>query len=269
MFEVFDRVEDQYAKWYDAAFIRCSCRSFKDYGLSEQNRQKILDSQEMLNALMKNVRIATVFGKKESHQAFNMIGGYGTIKNPHAFAAIIVDKNTDWAYEKAGFLGEAFILDMTSMGFETCWVSGTFNKARIAKIIELKPDEMILAATPVGVAADKKGPMERFTAAYSGGSRRKPIDKICLHFELLPKWAKKCVECAQKAPSAANNQPWFFEFWEDTLFLRRPPQNGIIPYTLDLGICMFHVAIAAALNGEKRIWEKTALKYHAALKTRP
>lgn len=266
MFEAFDSVKDQYEKWHDAAFMRRSCRGYRDVDLSKEERQKIINSREILNTLMKNVRIATVFGKEESHQAFSMVGGYGTIKKPQAFAAFIADENTDWAYEKAGFLGEAFILDMTSMGFDTCWVSGTYNKAHIAKIIDLKPGEKVLAATPVGFAADKKGPMERFTVAYSGGSYRKPVDKICLQFELFPEWAKECVTCAQKAPSAANNQPWFFEFSDDTLFLRKPPQNGIIPYTLDLGICMLHVAITAALCGEKRIWEKTALKYHAAFK---
>lgn len=260
MFEGTEKLAPFYKKWYDAASKRHSTRGYRNEQLSESDREKIEKTKELLNGTLQNVRIETVYGAGQSKQAFSLIGGYGTIKDAPAFAAFIAEQNDADAYEKSGFLGEAFILEMTAAGFATCWVSGTYNKGKLEKLLSLKANETLLAVTPMGYAAEKKGPMERFTRFYSKGAQRKPIDKICRDFEKMPVWAKKCVECARIAPSAINAQPWFFEF-SDGLKLRKPANNGLMQPALDLGICMLHVAIAAHVQGEIHQWEKTAFNY--------
>jgi hypothetical protein len=260
MFETAQTLYGNFPKWYAAAQIRHSCRSYRDTALDTAERAKITGTAELLNGALPGVRIAVIFGAETAKRVFAMVGGYGTIKNPPAVAAFIADKNDEAAYEKAGFLGEAFVLEMTAAGFATCWVSGTYSRASMERLISLKENEQLVAVTPVGFAAQKKGMMERFTRFYSRGAQRKPLDTICKDFESLPGWAKKCVECARIAPSAVNSQPWRFRF-ENGLLLETPQKSSLTQPKLDLGICMLHVVIAAGVQGVNGRWEKTAFHY--------
>lgn len=186
-----------------------------------------------------------------------IVGGYGKIIGaPHALAMIA--RGDSMAVEfRAGFTGEAAILEATALGLDTCWVAGFFNPRVAAGAAALEPGERLVAVSPVGFAQAAKRGAERMMRKMASADSRKPLDEIAPGIgDTWPTWARSAVESARLAPSAMNRQPWRFRYEHDALVLSRDSAMEVPKVTraLDCGIAALHAELAAAAAGASGTW---------------
>ena len=76
---------------------------------------------------------------------------------------------------------EHVILAATDVGLGTCWIGG-FHEGKIKELLEIPKRIRIVALTPVGYPAGKKGISETITKTLLKSTKRKTLDEI-LHYE--------------------------------------------------------------------------------------
>lgn len=114
-------------KWYKAAQKRYSVRRYKQ----EPSLEDMLALESAAASLsVRGVRIAVGVEQK----VFSGILG-SRIKGTSAFAAFISQNGDETSL---GYLGEAFILECTSLGLGTCWLGANFNRGALSSAIKLK-----------------------------------------------------------------------------------------------------------------------------------
>ncbi|MCR5808381.1 MAG: nitroreductase family protein [Clostridiales bacterium] len=225
-------------KWYEAAKKRVSVRKYSD-GAS---RDEILELKDVANYLSTD-EVRIVVGKKDG--IFNALIGK-TISGTDTFAAVI-SREGDNDY-MVGSVGEAFVLECTAMGYGTCWLGLSYNKALANSFIRLDDDEKIRCLISVG----------HYVIEPAHKRTRKTIYNLTgledHAFRQLPDWQKCAIECGRLAPSARNAQPWEFDVLNDSLQVACVSKNfgygGI-----DCGIAMLHLEIGAAHCGVYGDWQ--------------
>ncbi|MBO4848403.1 MAG: nitroreductase family protein [Clostridia bacterium] len=225
-------------KWYEAIRKRVSVRKYSD----SVTRDELLDLKEAAQYLSTDdVRI--VVGKKDG--IFDAIIGK-TISGTDTFAAIISRGNeSDYM---VGSVGEAFVLECTAMGYGTCWLGLSYNKALAKSFIRLNEGEKLRCMISIG----------RYEMQPSHKRTRKTIYNLTglddEAFKKLPDWQKCAIECGRLAPSARNAQPWEFDVMTDSMQIACVSKNfgygGI-----DCGIAMLHIEIGAAHCGVYGDWQ--------------
>ena len=227
-------------RWYEASQRRFSVRRYKD-GPEEKQFEALAGMAELLRA--HGVRIA--LGRSE--EVFRPIFlWYGKISGTNSFAAIIAQKDAE--PEMVGYVGEAFVLECTAMGLGTCWLGASYNKQTGLSAVELSDGERIGCLTPIGV------PDEEYTARPRR-SYEKLTGLTAEQFGELSVWQKRAIECARRAPSAMNSQPWRFHASEEGILVENTSKN--FGYgRLDCGIAMLHLELGAAYCGIYGDWRK-------------
>jgi nitroreductase len=185
------------------------------------------------------------------------IGTYGFIQGAPAFLAGAVARGPR-CLEDYGWCMEKLVLDLTAMGLSTCWLGGTFRRSAFARAVELGPDEVQPAVTPVGFAAGRKGPVDVLASAVAGSrGRRRWEDLFLFDRDGAGPWAE-CLEAVRVAPSAANGQPWrvvqaaapaVFHFYSV-----RSAGRSLQP--VDMGIAMCHFELACRERGLAGRWRQ-------------
>jgi len=214
----------------EAMEVRHSVRSYTD--------QKI--EGEVLNELRRTI------GECNSDSGLNiqlclnepnafsgMMARYGKFNNVKNYIAL-VGKKGDGLDEKCGYYGEKIVLKAQQLGLNTCWVAMTFSKGKSKNVITINPGEKLLMVIAVGYGKT------------SGISHKvRPIQELCGADGTMPDWFRQGVEAAQLAPTAMNQQKFFFELDEDKV--KASAGSGF--YTkVDLGIVTYHFEVGA---GEK------------------
>lgn len=224
-------------RWYEAARQRFAVRRY-ERGPNEEELDALRKQAESLSA--RGVRIVLAQGEKVFAP---VLMGSGRIKGTDWFAAFLCK---DAQAFSVGYLGEAFILECTAMGLGTCWL-GMYNKKAVAAALELREGETLSCITPVGIAA------EQYAARP-----RKPLNKLTglnqAQLQALPEWQQHALDCARRAPSATNAQPWRFVVEGENL--RIVNINSNFGYgKLDCGIAMLHMELGAAHGGVAGDWD--------------
>lgn len=223
-------------RWYEAASSRFAVRKYR----GAPNSKDIADLKKQAASLSAHgVRIAIATDDK----AFaSILLGSGKVKGTNVFAAFISEEAEP---SSVGYLGEAFVLECTAMGLGTCWL-GMYNKRNVASAVRLKKGEKLTCITPIGI------PDERYTARP-----RKPLDKLTglnqEQLQNLPEWQQYALECARRAPSATNAQPWSFDVDGDNMRVICISSNFGFG-ELDCGIAMLHLELGAAHGGVVGEW---------------
>jgi hypothetical protein len=198
------------------------------------------------------------------------VGGYGRVIGAPSALMIIGNMNDPVVHEKAGYLGEAVILQATSLNIDTCWVAGFFNRDTAEGLLELDANERVLAISPLGHAQPRPRAGERFLKRVVGAHKRRPIEEVAPGFDegKWPAWAAEGVRLARLAPSAVNRQPWSFQLAVETEAHARPAEatgiilsvvergsEGHVSRRLDCGVAMLHFEVGARLMGATGSWE--------------
>ena len=159
---------------------------------------------------------------------------YGKFRNVQNYIAL-VGKNDSGLEEKAGYYGELIAIKAQQLGLNTCWVAMSYNKGKSAA--KVKPGEKLLMVLSVGFG-------ETNGVSHTG----KPVEKLCSVNGDMPDWFKNGMEAAQLAPTAMNQQKFYFELNGNTV----KASAGFGFYTkVDLGIAKYHFETGTGKNG----WE--------------
>ncbi|MDW7673636.1 MAG: nitroreductase family protein [Bacillota bacterium] len=248
--------ENDFIKWHEAIKKRRSRRQFIEKPIESGKINYLVEyCQQLNNWLGGGARAVVVTDNPE--QAFKgLMGSYGKIKGAPAYVAFIGDSNDLNYQEKAGYLGEAFILEATNFGLASCWIGGFFKPEVVAEQIEIMPHEEVLAITPIGYVKKEYTFEEKLMAGFATTHKRKDLKELCqgLAESQWPKWVQFALEAARLAPSAVNRQPWRFTIEQNAIKVSIDNFKNIsnISKRLDCGIAMLHLeagAIAAGVTG--------------------
>lgn len=266
------------AEWAAAIVVRHSARTFTGKAVASSKLRQLELRCESLPA-PEVARVALV--REVPDIVFTgFVGSYGRVLRAPSALLMIGTETARSFQESTGYLGEAAILEATSLGLGTCWIAGFFDRTVASTLVPLAPGERVLAISPIGYAEPRPRAGERMMKRMVGAHKRKPVQIIAPDFdeESWPAWAAEGVRLARVAPSAVNRQPWRFELereaplsglpaTEDLTVTEAPPveavtlsvvtkgPEGNIPCRLDCGIAMLHFEVGARLMGASGRWE--------------
>ena len=247
--------------WYDAIAVRRSRRRYSDRKVAEATLAELHEFCGRFQ-FAPGVRVALAEGSGEVFTAVvsTLAGAYGRVEGAPYTAAFIGRHDNEL---EAGYVGEAFILEATRLGLDTCWVAGSFDRELAAQAFELGQGEEVYAVSPVGHALDRKQFAEKLMSAAVRSAARRQVEDIApglvrgvgpVHVA-WPTWAITAVEAARLAPSGANGQPWRFRL-EGGALLMGHADKTYWTAPIDYGIAMLHVELGAAHEGVTGAWER-------------
>jgi hypothetical protein len=254
--------------WYDAIAVRASRRRYEPAAVADDIVARLRAFCEA-DRPSTSARLTIVEGATD--RLFigvlgKFAGSYGRVEGAPLVAAFV---GRDGHEGEVGYLGEAFILEATTLGLGTCWIAGTFDKKRAGDLVELRAGERVMALTPLGTPVEQRGAGEWLLRRALKVSHRLPLETIAPGIGdpadgtptaatgsdmPWPTWARTAVEAARLAPSGVNRQPWRFRLEGTGLVLARAEKlYWTAPF--DLGIARLHVELGAAHEGVSGFWE--------------
>ena len=156
---------------------------------------------------------------------------YGMFHNVTNYIACIGKKSNDLE-EKCGYYGEQLVLYAQKLGLNTCWVYLTYKKVKNTFII--LEDEQLVIVIAIGYGENQGYP-----------HKNKPLTSLCNLNENSPTWFKQGMEAVLLAPTAINQQKFYFTQIDDTVeaVAKKGPCSKI-----DLGIVKYHFELGANHN---------------------
>lgn len=213
---------------------RHSVRSYEDRAIN----------QEEVNAL--NECIAECNREGDLHfqlilnepKAFDcMMAHYGRFSGVKNYVALI-GKKCDNFEEKIGYYGEKVALCAQSLGLNTCWVAMSYKKIKSAYKVDKGEKLCVVLALGYGKTQGVQ-------------HKSKTADKVSAGYDTAPEWFRKGVEYALLAPTAMNQQTFFFLYDGNKVTAKA----GAGFYSeVDLGIAKYHFEVAA--GKENFEWSK-------------
>ena len=178
-----------------------------------------------------NRMIAEINRKAELHiQSFyeepkcfdSMMAHYEKFTGVKNYIAL-VGKKSPKLEETLGYCGEQLVLKAQKLGLNTCWVALTHGRSKA----EIDNGEKEICLISLGYGCTNG-------VAHKG----KQVSEVCNYQEGMPEWFRNGVEAALLAPTAMNQQKFYFELRPDGA-VKLTSGKGF--YTkLDQGIVKYH-----------------------------
>ncbi len=223
----------------EAIRARHSVRKYLHKPLSENTivtLQKEIDECNRLG----NLHMQLVLNESK---AFDGFASYGKFKGVENYLVVAGEKATDLD-ERVGYFGERFVLKAQCLGLNTCWVGLTYKKVHSA--FSLKSNEKVVCAIALGYGE------------IQGVKRKsKSIYAVSNADDNSPEWFKQGVEAALLAPTAINQQKFYFKLTDETsndgkAIVEAKRLFSLVGFTkMDLGIAKLHFEIAAGKENFK------------------
>ena len=198
---------------------RHSVRQYTDRVIEDEKRDTL------------NRMIAQINQKADLHiQSFyeepkcfdSMMAHYGKITGVKNYIAL-VGKKSPKLEETLGYYGEQLVLQAQELGLNTCWVALTHGRSKA----EVGRGEKEICLISLGYGCTNG-------VAHKG----KQISEVCNYQEGMPEWFRNGVEAALLAPTAVNQQKFYFELLPNGT-VKLSCGKGF--YTkLDMGIVKYH-----------------------------
>lgn len=173
-------------------------------------------------------------------KAFNsFMAHYGKFSNVKNYIALIGEKSKGMD-EIIGYYGAKILIYAQSLGLNTCWVALTYKKVKTA--FTVNKGEKIFSLISLGYGKTQGVPHK--SKDIFDVSNIKDIQ--------APEWFKKGVETALLAPTAMNQQKFYFILNSDDS-ISAITKRG--PYAkMDLGIVKYFFEVGA--SDKHVIWKK-------------
>lgn len=243
--------------WYDAIFDRHSTRNYDGRPVPDGLLDALAPLLSGFAPLCEGAR-AVIVADSASGVFTGLVGPVGKITAPPVALAFIADTSHPHYQVATGYLGEGIVLEATSMGLATCWVSGSFRRNEAERRVTLAASEKVMAVTPLGFPASSETFGAKAIRTAASAHKRKPLSSIVsgLPQKDWPPGCGEALEAARLAPSALNRQPWQFNVGEERVTISTSGLDPfpIAPVKLDCGIAMLHFEIAAKANGLRGEW---------------
>ncbi len=153
---------------------------------------------------------------------------YGKFSGVTDYIALI-GKKTDDFEEKCGYYGEKIALYAQTLGLNTCWVAMTYSKVKSA--YKTDAGEKLLMVISLGYGTTQGVP-----------HKSKPAEQVSNITPSSPEWFKNGVAAALLAPTAMNQQKFYFEQSGNKVNAKQG--SGMYTKT-DLGIAKYHFEVGA------------------------
>lgn len=184
--------------------------------IAEINGESGLNVQLVLNE-------EKAFGGRMAHY-----GKFSGVKN---YIAMVGKKGADLS-EKVGYYGQKLVLFAQTLGLNTCWVALTYKKVKTAYKIE--EGEKLLLVIAIGYGATQGVP-----------HKNKSINAVSNAGEDSPEWFVNGVKAALLAPTATNQQKFFFTLKDGEVTAK--PGLGFYA-KVDLGIVKYHFELGSGVK---------------------
>lgn len=192
--------------------------------------------KEILSALREEINICNkesglhiqlVTDEPKAFDSF--MAHYGKFSGVTNYIALVGKKSNDLD-EKCGYFGERLVIKAQQSGLNTCWVAMTYSK--ISGAFKVDKDEKLTVVIAIGYG--KNQGVEH---------KSKPAEKVSnISANNIPEWFKKGIDAALLAPTAMNQQKFYFNYVNDKVSAKA--KAGF--YTkLDLGIVKYHFELGA------------------------
>ena len=161
---------------------------------------------------------------------------YGKFRGVNDYI-VMAGQKADDLDERIGYYGEQLVLLAQTLGLNTCWVGLSYSKVPGTYVLDA--GEVIEAYISIGYGE---------TQAVS--HKIKSVEQVSNANDLTPSWFRQGVEAALLAPTAVNQQKFFFEYIpaRDGKPVRVLAKRNfsLIGFTqMDLGIAKCHFEIGA------------------------
>ena len=202
-------------------------------------------------------------------QGFGRVRGtYGVVTGASSFLVGVLNRST-MGFEDYGYLYEAAILYITSLGLGTCWLGGSLNRTLFSDMAQTQQEEMIPTISPVGIIAEKRNLIDTMFVFTAGSRARKPWTSIFFKDSFSSPLGEDAagtfalpLEMVRLAPSASNRQPWRivmndqgFHLYLSRTFGYEVLFRDVDLQRIDMGIAMFHFERTALELGLKGSWQ--------------
>lgn len=240
--------------------------SVRTYDASPIEPDKLEDMEAFLaqntqNPFGANIRFALV----RSVDVPGRLGTYGLIRGMKTFFAGYV-KPSRYDLEGFGYAFEKAVLYAQSLGFETCWLGGTFRRGAFEQAMAPTGGEILPAVSPLGYARKRRTLTERVVAAGAGARKRKAYGELFYDgdfnqpLEMDSSVITTCLQMVRIGPSASNKQPWravkrggkIHFFLAQTKNYSGNKLFGFCMQRIDMGIAACHLDLTAkelGMNG--------------------
>lgn len=233
---------------------RSSVRSYLDrplpFGEKEQIRNYIAGLSNPFS-----VEVSFHLLGKNVSASGEKLGTYGVIKGASDFVGATVAPG-ELGLEALGYSFEQLILYLTSLGFGTCWLGGTFDRSGFAEAMKLREGDLFPAISPIGYSQEKRRVMDSMVRWVAKSNQRQPWDTLFFKDDFSHPLTQAeagdyvvPLEMLRLAPSAGNKQPWRVVQDKDTYHFyemrsMKDSKLGIDIQRTDVGIgaCHFHLA---------------------------
>lgn len=203
---------------------RHSVRQYKNKAIEEDKRNILRDTVKKCNS-ESGLRMQILFDEPKCFDS--MMAHYGKFTGVHNYIALVGKKSTKLD-ETAGYFGEQIVLKAQELGLNTCWVAMTHGKS--AADIRSGEKQACLIALGYG---------ENVGVQH----KSKNINDVCNCADRMPEWFQKGIEAALLAPTATNQQKFYFTLDNASVSAK---VNGRGFYTkMDLGIVKYHFESAS------------------------
>ncbi len=217
----------------EAIKARHSVRAYKAQPLAEEI-VKVLEKEIERQNCQGHLHIQLIKNEPKAFQG--KLAKYGKFSNVTNYLVMAGQKAEDLD-ERIGYYGEHLVLLAQTLGLNTCWVGLSYSK--IPGTYVLEEGEVIKAYIAIG-----------YGETQGVGHKIKTVGKTSNASDITPSWFRKGVEAALLAPTAVNQQKFFFEYIpaKDS----KPAQViakrnfSLIGFTqMDLGIAKYHFEVGA------------------------
>ena len=208
---------------------RHSVRQYKDEPLTDSEISALGAEIAAINSESGlNIQLIT----NEPRAFSTRIAKYGRFEGVSNYFAI-VGRKCKQLYEKCGYYGERLVLLAHKMGLGTCWVGIGYKK--VVEAIEIGEGEKLVILIAVGHGRNRGLPR-----------RSKSAEDVSNVTDTSPKWFRLGVDAALTAPTAINQQKFYFTLNDDGTVTAKARLG---PYSrLDLGIVKYHFELLAGRN---------------------
>ena len=217
----------------EAIEARHSVRAYKGEPLAADVVEVL---EERIKELNEKGHLHMQLIRNETKAFQGKLAKYGKFRGVNDYI-VMAGQKADDLDERIGYYGEQLVLLAQTLGLNTCWVGLSYSKVPGTYVLEA--GEVIKAYIAIG-----------YGETQGVSHKIKSVEQVSNANDLTPSWFRQGVEAALLAPTAVNQQKFFFEYIpaRDGKPVRVLAKRNfsLIGFTqMDLGIAKCHFEIGA------------------------
>lgn len=210
---------------------RHSVRQYADKPIAAETLAELQKEADACNR-EGGLHIQLVTGEPKAFDG--VLAHYGKFSGVTNYIALVGPKGKELA-EKCGYYGERLVLKCQQLGLNTCWVALSYSK--VPGACRIASGEKLTAVIAMG-----------YGKTQGAQHKSKALSQVSNAGQDTPAWFTEGVEAALLAPTAMNQQKFFFTYADGKVSVKA----GMGIYTkMDLGIVKYHFELGAGKKLKK------------------